>query len=70
MKAMTTLRPRALALVALLLPLATPIHAQRREYRLELGAAAASTLARAIGRALWLAGSSGRLKCYQDVIGA
>ena len=43
MKAMTTLRPRALALVALLLPLATPIHAQRREYRLELGAAAAVT---------------------------
>lgn len=43
MKAMPTLRPRALALVALLLPLATPIHAQRREYRLELGAAAAVT---------------------------
>ena len=43
MKAMSTLRPRALALVALLLSLATPIHAQRREYRLELGAAAAVT---------------------------
>jgi L-aminopeptidase/D-esterase-like protein len=36
----------------------------------ELGAAAASTLARAIGRALWHAGSTGQIKCYREVIGA
>lgn len=35
-----------------------------------LGAVAATTLARAIGRALWHAGSTGRFKCYRDVIGA
>jgi len=40
---MPTLRPRALALIALLFVLATPLRAQRREYRLEVGAAAAAT---------------------------
>lgn len=35
-----------------------------------LGAVAATTLARAIGRALWHAGSTGKLKCYRDMIGA
>ncbi len=36
----------------------------------ELGAAAATTLARAVGRALWHAGSTGKLKCFREVIGA
>jgi L-aminopeptidase/D-esterase-like protein len=36
----------------------------------ELGAAAATTLARAIGRALWQASSIGNLKCYRETIGA
>ena len=35
-----------------------------------LGAAAATTLARAIGRALWQARSTGKLKCFREVIGA
>jgi outer membrane protein OmpA-like peptidoglycan-associated protein len=43
MKEMPTLRPRAVALAALLLAFATPLQSQRREYRLELGAAAAVT---------------------------
>ena len=36
----------------------------------ELGAAAATTLARAVGRALWHASSTGKLKCFREVIGA
>lgn len=40
---MPTSRPGAFALVALVLSLATPLQAQRREYRLELGAAGAVT---------------------------
>ncbi len=43
MRQMPTLRPRALALTALLLLLATPLFAQRRQYLLELGAAGAVT---------------------------
>ena len=36
----------------------------------ELGAAAAQTLARAIGRAIWNATSAGRARSYRDLIGA
>ncbi len=43
MKEMPTLRPRAVALAALLFAFASPLQSQRREYRLELGAAAAVT---------------------------
>lgn len=43
MKEMPTLRPRAVALAALLLSFAAPLQSQRREYRLELGAAGAVT---------------------------
>ena len=43
MMEMPTLRPRALALTALFLLLATPLLAQRRQYLLELGAAGAVT---------------------------
>jgi L-aminopeptidase/D-esterase-like protein len=35
-----------------------------------LGQAAAATLARAVGRAIWEAGSVGRFRCYRDLIGA
>ena len=35
-----------------------------------LGAMAATSLARAVGRAIWMARSSGRFRCYRDLIGA
>lgn len=35
----------------------------------KLGTAAATTLARAIGRALWQAGSTGRIKSYREIMG-
>lgn len=35
-----------------------------------LGTAAATALARAVGRALWHASSTGKIKCFREVIGA